>query len=329
MSDPSTTTGQEDGNQPPHPQVTDANVSTLSEATVTESEQVEQVRKSERKRTLTLKGRELQEEKLMSVQRRYNIAYLRWRGQAKMSRAVLDKSSGDASEEELKELIMNIEDNCSDVKNIYEELRRFETPEPDLRRKVDTCVSLSEFILQKATGQLKGHSSAGEEEEWPDFGSILDSTDSMSKPPSHNSKCGSTHSSSNTFKRNEAAAEAAASQEVLSVLDEQERETRELLRLQAEEKQRLAQFESEKLAMEAESLAKQKAMEAEVLVRQQAMEAETLARQQAINERQRRIERLEEVKKLNAAQARVRVYDAAERNSLNDPNLPAFLNLNQ
>ncbi|KAK0142599.1 hypothetical protein N1851_019473 [Merluccius polli] len=306
MSDPSTTNGQEDDTQPPQPQVTEnANVSTLSEATATESEEVENLRKSERKRTLTPKGRELQEERLLSVQRRYNSIYLRWKCHARISKEMLDESPGDSSEDELKELIKNIERNCSGVKTVYEELRQLEIPEQDLRRKVDTCVSLSEFIVHKATRQLQGHYS--EEEEWPDFGSILNSTGSLSNSQSRHLKCGSTHSSSNTLKRDEAAAEAAASKEVLSVLDEQEGETRELLRLQAEEKQRQAQFDSEKLA------------------RQQAMEAETLARQQAIKERQRKIERLEEVKKLNAAQARVRVYDAAEGNSVhssNTPNIP-------
>jgi len=57
-------------------------------------------------------------------------------------------------------------------------------------------------------------------------------------------------------------------------LDEQEREMTELQRLEVEDKQRLAQFESE-----------------------------NLARQQAMQEQRRKLERLEEVKKLNAARA--------------------------
>lgn len=110
-----------------------------------------------------------------------------------------------------------------------------------------------------------------------DVGSILDSTGSLSRPPVlQRSKCGSTRSSIHSVKRSEAAAEVAASQEVLAVLDEQEREEIELQRL----------------------------------------ESENLARQQAIQDKRRKLNRLEEIKKLNAAQARVKVYDQAEENSV-------------
>ena len=107
----------------------------------------------------------------------------------------------------------------------------------------------------------------------------------MSKPMSYRSKCGSATSSSIAVRRNEAAAEAAASQEILAVLEEQEKEETELQRLEAEDKQRQAIFE-----------------------------AENLARQQTMEDRRRKLNRLEEVKKLNAAKARVKVYDQAEEN---------------
>ncbi len=71
----------------------------------------------------------------------------------------------------------------------------------------------------------------------------------------------------------------------MAVLDDQEREATELQRLEAEHKQRLAQFESE-----------------------------NLARQQAMEDKRRKLERLEEVKKLNAARARVKVYDQVQEN---------------
>lgn len=190
-----------------------------------------------------------------------------------------------ASEDELNKLIENMKSTCSDVQVIYEELRRMQTPEPNLRRRIDTCISLSGFIIQKAERQLKGHTSDEEEEPWPDVGSILDSTGSLPRPPSRRSKCVSIHSSIHSVKRNEAAAEAAASKEILAVLDEQEREAIELQRLEAEGKQRLTQFESE-----------------------------NLARQQAMQDKRRKLERLEEVKKLNAARARVKVYDQVEDN---------------
>lgn len=119
-----------------------------------------------------------------------------------------------------------------------------------------------------------GHTTSEEEEPWPDVGSILDSTGSLSRPLTHQSKHGSNRSSIYSIKRNEAAAEAAASQEVLAVLDEKERQATEL----------------------------------------QWLESENLAPQQAIQDKCRKLEHLEEVKKLNAARARVKVYDQVEEN---------------
>ncbi|XP_062248605.1 uncharacterized protein LOC133957162 [Platichthys flesus] len=137
-------------------------------------------------------------------------------------------------------------------------------------------------MIEKAERQLKGHT-AEEEEPWPDVGSVLDSTGSLSRPLSQRSKRGSNYTSVCSVKRYEAAAEAAASREVLAVLEEQERETTELRRL----------------------------------------ETENLATQQAMQDRRKRIERLEEVKKFNAARARVKVYEQIEErseasNSLNE-----------
>lgn len=70
----------------------------------------------------------------------------------------------EASKEELNELIENMKGTCSDVKVIYEELRRLKTPETELRRKVDTCISLTDFIIRKAERQLKEHATGKEEE---------------------------------------------------------------------------------------------------------------------------------------------------------------------
>nr|XP_021322660.1 uncharacterized protein LOC108179640 [Danio rerio] len=239
-----------------------------------------ELRRSERARTLTEKGKELQEAKLKGLKRQYRIVYEKWRYYARLSKEIF---SDEASQEELNELIHNIESSCSNVKAIYEELRQVQIPEQDLRRRIDVCISLSGFIVKRAQMHLEGHASDEIEEPWPDVGSVLDSTSSLSRPLSHQTKCSSTHSSIHSGKRNEAVAEAAACQEVLAVLEEQDREVSELQRLEAESKLRMAQFESE-----------------------------DLARKQAMQDKRRNLERLEEIKKLNAARARVRVYDQAE-----------------
>lgn len=191
MSDTSTETCQEYTLSSAQPEVTD------TEST----EVVERIRRSERTRTLTEKGKELQEEKLKSVQRRYRIIHEKWKYHARIGKELF---SDTASEEELNELTDNIKETCSDVQAIYEELRRMQTPEPSLRRRVDLCISLSRFIIQMAERQLKGYTADQEDEPWPDVGSILDSTGSLSKSPSRHSKCRSTRSSIHSVKRNEA-----------------------------------------------------------------------------------------------------------------------------
>lgn len=114
----------------------------------TSSEEVKGLRRSERTRTLTEKGKEPLGERLKSVHRRYRIIYEKWRYHARIGKEIL---TDDAAEDELKELSGNIDSTCSDVKVIYEELRQIQTPEPDLRRRVDSCISLSGFIIQRAT----------------------------------------------------------------------------------------------------------------------------------------------------------------------------------
>lgn len=162
------------------------------------AEETQGSRRSERTRTLTEKGKEFQEERLKDIQRKYRLAYEKWRYNARLSKEILKY---DATEEELKELMENIKSTCTDVKNIYEELRRIQTPESDLQRRVDTCVSLSGFIIQRAERQLEGHTADEEDEPWPDVGSILDSNASLSNPPSQRTRFGSTHSSIRSAKR--------------------------------------------------------------------------------------------------------------------------------
>ena len=222
------------------------------------------VRRSKRTRTLTEKGKELQEENSKGVHRRYRLAYEKWKCNAKLAKEWL---SDEISDEELNKLIDDLQSTCTDVKTTYEELRQIQAPDADVRRKVDACVAMSEFMIKRAQQLIDGDAALNEEQ-WPDVGSILNSSSPSLKSlylrSEHN-----THSSNHSVKRDEAVAEAAAAKEVLSVLEEQDKEVTELQRL----------------------------------------EAESLARQQAIQNQLRKLERLEEVKKLNAAKARVKVYD--------------------
>ena len=117
MSDPGTKTGHEDATPRDQSQVKEAenpNVSTLSEVTATEStEVVEALRRSQRDRIPTEKGRELQEERLNNLQRRYRMTFERWKYHSRISKETLSDPS--ASEDELKEVIQNMTKTSSEV----------------------------------------------------------------------------------------------------------------------------------------------------------------------------------------------------------------------
>ena len=202
------------------------------------------VRKSERARTLTEKGKEFQEEKLKGLQHRYAVVFEKWRYEARLSKVMLRK---EASESELNELIYNINVTCKDVQAVYEQIRQIDTPNADTRRKVDACSSLSAFIIKQAQKYLKGQE---DEEPWPDFGSCLGSESSKSRSKSQMSKSSSSQCRSQTAKKVEAEAEAAASKEVLAVMEEQEKEAAELQKLELEHFERQQAMEEQRRKIE-------------------------------------------------------------------------------
>ncbi len=107
-----------------------------------------------------------------------------------------------------------------------------------------------------------------------------------------------------TVKKQEAAAEIAATEATLEILQQQEHEIEELQRLESEEKRRVAEQEAEaykcRLEREEESRLRVK------------FEAENAARRKALEDKRRELERLETLKKLNAAKARMKVNEQTE-----------------
>lgn len=93
------------------------------------AEESERLRRSERTRTLTEKGKEMQDQILKKVRRQYKIMYEKWRYHARIGKEML---ADQASESELEEFISHMESACSDMMTIYEELRRSQIPEPEL-----------------------------------------------------------------------------------------------------------------------------------------------------------------------------------------------------
>lgn len=140
--------------------------------------------------------------------------------------------------------------------------------------------------------------SKGEEQDWPEAGSLWNSSKSGCSSVASILKHASKYSYQSSVKRQAAAADAAASQAVLKVLQEQEREQLEMECLEAEAKRRIAAQEA--------AASKQRFEEAELRVK---LEEEHIVLQRALKEKRRRIQHLEAVKEFSAARARMQVYD--------------------
>lgn len=124
---------------------------------------------------------------------------------------------------------------------------------------------------------------------------------SISSQSQSNSKVNSRHSSVSSVKRQEAAAEVAANQAALEVMVKQERQLEELQRLEDEDKKRTAEQEAEAVKRSLE--------EARLRVK---LEVENAARRRTLEDKRRELERLEVLKKLNTAKARMQVYEQDE-----------------
>ncbi|XP_013855846.1 uncharacterized protein LOC106511637, partial [Austrofundulus limnaeus] len=149
------------------------------QATVSNEQQEQtQLRRSQRVKTLTEKGREMQEERIQGLQQRFNYNYEKWRTRAKSSKQPLSQLDT-LSDDLLKDIIGDVTGLRADVTKVYEELRKLAPPDQVTRRRVDLCVEISNFIVKKATNQLDGKSV--EEQDWPDAGSLFQTTNSKSE----------------------------------------------------------------------------------------------------------------------------------------------------
>ena len=209
-----------------------------------QQEEALQPRRTQRDRTLTEKGREMQDEKIKLLQQRFNYIYDKWRTQIKSSKKTLSQSTEPLPNDLLNDIICCVTDLSADVQHVYDELREVSTPEQDTRRKVDLCVGISKLIVSKAISQLDGKIPEEERQDWPEAGSLFDTTTCRSGSFTSLLKSNSECSSRSSVKRQEAAAEAAASQAVLKVLQEQEKEQLEIQRLEAEAKRKIADQEA-------------------------------------------------------------------------------------
>lgn len=248
------------------------------EANISQEAEEEGLRRSLRLRKLTEKGQALHEEKVNKLQARFNISYEKWKATAKQVKRALDAPVSASLHNHLDQIQLI----AREVKNAYEDIRSCETPDQDSRRRVDTCEAVTQKIIQQAQENL-----AAEEDEkdierksvhWSEAASVFISA--TSQKSKHSSSKHSSHSSKLSVKRQEAAAEVAATEATLKMIDEIERERKELESLELENKQRLTK-----------------------------QEAENAEKQRVLEQKKRELERLETVKHMNAAKARLKVYE--------------------
>lgn len=212
-------------------------------------------RRSQRTRKLT-------DAKSRNLQHRFMINYEKWKALAKEAKNALQ---GSPSSEILQDLMNKIRYASTDVKGVYEDLRQHMVPDGEIL----------DYAWNHLEEKDKGQDLHKEQARWADNSSVFSSSTSQRLSASINSR----RSSLSSTKKQEAAAELAATEATLKVLEEMELEKQELESLEAENRQRFA-----------------------------LQEAENATRKKALEEKRRQIERLETVKKMNAAKARLQVY---------------------
>ncbi|GAA6087283.1 uncharacterized protein LOC111189704 [Tachysurus ichikawai] len=94
----------------------------------------------------------------------------------KSSKRTLSQSAEALSDDLLNDIIGDVRGPSSDVQRVYDDLRKISTPDQDMRRRVDLCVEISNFVVSRASSRLDGKTPEEEEQEWPEAGSLFNSS---------------------------------------------------------------------------------------------------------------------------------------------------------
>ncbi|KAI7805752.1 hypothetical protein IRJ41_018562 [Triplophysa rosa] len=252
------------------PDEENVDLSPQQEANTSQVDEEDALRKSQRTRKLTEKGQALHEDRVNKLQCHFKTNYDKWKVIAKQAKRALDVPSNAS----LQDHIVRVQNASGEVKQTYHEWRSYDTPDRDTRRRVDTCHAVSVRIIEHAAEILKeeesGKYTAKRLTHWSEAGSVFQPAASHRSKRAGSAITRSSHSSKSSAKKQEAAAELAATEATLKVMQEMELENRK----------RLAQ-----------------------------QETENAEKQRTLEERRRQIERLETVKKMEAAKARLKVYE--------------------
>lgn len=192
------------------------------------------IRKGGRSRKLTEKGKALLDDKVTHLNLSLSKMYRRWKYHINgLKRSIKNNDAAD-----LIDVIVNaINTIQADIDNTYLEIRAISSPEPDIRRMNDTCQAFTSIANKKTQHFCSGEDS--EDISWPDAKSVFDSTvSSVSSAQTSKSKTSSKvsrHSSILSIDAKQAAAEDAATQEVIKIMNAQHQQKEEIERLEVED----------------------------------------------------------------------------------------------
>ncbi|XP_023806193.1 uncharacterized protein LOC105356638 [Oryzias latipes] len=173
-----------------------------------------QVRRSEREKRLTERMFELKKDELIKREKSFLSTYMQFKAEVQLTRSKLKVQ---CSKSELVERIRSIEQSECDVKHHYESIRVITAPPQDVRRKMDSCTSVSAeliLLLKRRYADVDKEFDAEAVKESlqkllqrQDAKSIYGSTVSRAEKSQHDLSSQSSHV---TAKRAEAAARLAA-----------------------------------------------------------------------------------------------------------------------
>lgn len=165
------------------------------------------LRKSERQRMLTDKGKELHMDKLKELLRRFEGSYDRWKALTKVAKkAVIKQDPNDTLQEHIVySCTRSIQKVLSELNAVYDNYRKLDGPPQEMRRKMDNCISITHQVVANAQTQIEGNC---EDLMWPDAPSVFATTISSGIRSFKGST--SVCTTQSEAKRKEAAAENAA-----------------------------------------------------------------------------------------------------------------------
>lgn len=236
-------------------QVEDTAQETQSQVGANDTQLLPGIRKSGRTQKLTEKGKALLDDKWKDLNVSFVRMYRRWKYHINGLKRSIKNNDADDLIDEIVNAINTIQ---VEMDNTYLKIRAISSPEPDIRRMNDTCQAFTRIANTNVQRFRNGDDS--EIISWPDAKSVFDSTvSSVSSAQTAKSKASSKvsrHSSILSLNAKQAAAEVAATQEVMKITNAQHQQKEEIQRLEVEDQILKAEREAKEREIEAESAKK-------------------------------------------------------------------------